>query len=370
MAPRRPLHSVLGRATRRCGEVPTTVDERRPTPRARCARWASPARRSAGAAAHARHGLVHLDGPPDDRRRRSSASTNRSFDPHELWRAGRSTHRVTHVRHRRRRVRAADGARARGGRGGGHAVRRLVAAWSSSPAASCGRRAASRRSSTRGVAACCIDGLGSSEAAGIGMMIRPPATSRRRPSFSSNPSTRVLTEDGRDGGSRARARSACSPSTRQRLPLGYYKDAEKTAATFRVDRRRALLDPRRLGARRGRRHASRCSAAARCASTPAARRSSPRRSRRSLKLHPAVDDCIVVGVPDESWGEAITAVVALAARRRAVERGADRRSRASGSPPTRRRSTSSSSSASCAARPARPTTGWAKETAIRDVATG
>jgi acyl-CoA synthetase (AMP-forming)/AMP-acid ligase II len=28
-----------------------------------------------------------------------------------------------------------------------------------------------------------------------------------------------------------------------------------------------------------------------------------------LKLHPDVEDCIVVGVPDERWGEAIVAVV-------------------------------------------------------------
>ena len=53
-----------------------------------------------------------------------------------------------------------------------------------------------------------------------------------------------------------------------------------------------------------------CSAAARCASTPAARRSTPRRSRRSLKTAPgraSTPSC--VGVPDERFGEAITAVV-------------------------------------------------------------
>ena len=38
------------------------------------------------------------------------------------------------------------------------------------------------------------------------------------------------------------------------IPLGYYKDPEKTAATFRTVARRALLDPRRLRDRRRRRH--------------------------------------------------------------------------------------------------------------------
>ncbi len=73
------------------------------------------------------------------------------------------------------------------------------------------------------------------------------------------------------------------------IPLGYYKDEEKTAATF-VDlgRGRALRDPRRLRQGRGRRHASPCSAAARSASTRVARRSTPRRSRaRSSRTPPS-----------------------------------------------------------------------------------
>ena len=41
----------------------------------------------------------------------------------------------------------------------------------------------------------------------------------------------------------------------------------------------------------------------------AARRSSPRRSSRALKAHPAVFDAIVVGVPDERWGQRVAAVV-------------------------------------------------------------
>ena len=38
-----------------------------------------------------------------------------------------------------------------------------------------------------------------------------------------------------------------------------------------------------------------------------------------MKLHPAVDDCLVVGVPDERFGERIVAVVALGAGRRRDE---------------------------------------------------
>ncbi len=84
-----------------------------------------------------------------------------------------------------------------------------------------------------------------------------------------------------------------------------------------------------------------CSAAAASASTPAARRSTRRRSRRSLKLHPTVADAAVVGVPDERFGEAITALVEPYpgdARRRG---GADRPRQGATSPATRRRSGSS-----------------------------
>ena len=102
-----------------------------------------------------------------------------------------------------------------------------------------------------------------------------PARPERPGDHRGRPRRRAGLGRGRDG-----AASAAG------VPVGYYKDAEKTRAHVPRHRRRALLDPRRLRHRRGRRHASGCSAAARCASTPAARRSSPRRSRRRSRRHP------------------------------------------------------------------------------------
>jgi fatty-acyl-CoA synthase len=37
----------------------------------------------------------------------------------------------------------------------------------------------------------------------------------------------------------------------------------------------------------------------------------PEEVEEVLKLHESVDDCAVVGVPDEKWGQAITGIVAL-----------------------------------------------------------
>ena len=68
---------------------------------------------------------------------------------------------------------------------------------------------------------------------------------------------------------------------RGNVPLEYYKDPEKSAATFVTGPSGDALRPgRRHGDPRGGRHDHACSAAARSASTPAARRSSPRRSSR------------------------------------------------------------------------------------------
>ena len=132
--------------------------------------------------------------------------------------------------------------------------------------------------------------------------------------FTLGENTRVITEDGRDvePGSGEIGRVAVGGYQ----PVGYYKDPEKTAAHLPRDRRRALLGARATSPRSRPTARSRCSAAARCASTPAARRSSPRRSRRSSRRIPSVRDAVAVGVPDEKFGEAITAVVELAARRR------------------------------------------------------
>jgi acyl-CoA synthetase (AMP-forming)/AMP-acid ligase II len=151
-----------------------------------------------------------------------------------------------------------------------------------------------------------VDSLGSSEAIGMASSTVSSDESAQTASFKISPDTRVVTEDGRDivWGSGEMGRVAMRGFT----PIGYYKDPEKSAATFQViDGVRysipgdfATVDAdgtvRLLG--RG----------SQCINT-GGEKVYPEEVEEVLKLHPTVNDAAVVGVPDERFGEAITALV-------------------------------------------------------------
>jgi 3-oxocholest-4-en-26-oate---CoA ligase len=96
------------------------------------------------------------------------------------------------------------------------------------------------------------------------------------------------------------------------LPTGYYKDGSKSAATFQVlngkrwsipgDFARVEADGTIVLLGRG----SVCI-------NSGGEKIFPEEVEEAVKLHPSVADCLVVGVPDERFGEAVTAVVALRA---------------------------------------------------------
>ena len=172
---------------------------------------------------------------------------------------------------------------------------------------------------------------------------------------------------GDDLTARARRRATTSSAgwpRRAGSPLGYLGDAAKTARTFPVDRRRALLGARRPGPAARRRHASSCTAATRSRSTPAARRSSPRRSRRRSATIPACTTCVVAGRPSERWGNEVVAVVQL---RDGVAPSTDEPScsprPSSTSPATSCPRRSSSSTRSCARPSGKADYRWARTTA-------
>ena len=97
------------------------------------------------------------------------------------------------------------------------------------------------------------------------------------------------------------------------IPVGYYKDPEKTAATFRsVGGRRYSIpgDYATVEADGTIRLLGRGSA---CINT-GGEKVYPEEVELALRAHPDVFDCVVVGVPDERWGEKIVALGAPARR--------------------------------------------------------
>jgi 3-oxocholest-4-en-26-oate---CoA ligase len=152
-----------------------------------------------------------------------------------------------------------------------------------------------------------VDTLGSSEAIGMARNVTTAGDSRAKPAtFALSAHTKVLTDDGREvvPGSGERGRVAL----RGRTPIGYYKDPEKSASTFVTfegvrwsipgDHAEVEADGtiRLLG--RG----------SQCINT-GGEKVYPEEVEEALKLHPSVADAAVIGLPDERFGEAITALV-------------------------------------------------------------
>jgi fatty-acyl-CoA synthase len=151
-----------------------------------------------------------------------------------------------------------------------------------------------------------VDLVGSSEGVGFASSVTKRSRSTATARFKLGEYAQVLTEDGRPvepGSGEVGVLAVGGP-----IPVGYYKDPEKTAATFRRiggavwsvpgDHAQVEMDGtiRLLG--RG----------SVCINT-GGEKVFPEEVEEALKTHPGVVDCNVVGLPDEKWGQAITAVV-------------------------------------------------------------
>ncbi|MBX3706367.1 MAG: acyl-CoA synthetase [Pseudomonadales bacterium] len=152
------------------------------------------------------------------------------------------------------------------------------------------------------------DGFSSSEAIGLGSSVMTRDAEVEVAKFTLGPTCKVFTEDHREvvPGSGEAGMVAVSGY----LPVGYYKDADKTARTFPViggvrysipgDWVRVEADGSLTLLGRG----------SNCINT-AGEKVYPEEVEEALKHHPSVFDALVVGLPDEKWGQAITAVVQL-----------------------------------------------------------
>ena len=157
------------------------------------------------------------------------------------------------------------------------------------------------------------DSFGSSEAVGFGVSIMTAAGEVRTAKFTVGDRCKVFSEDHREiaPGSGEKGFIARSGP----IPVGYYKDPEKTAKTFPtingvrysipVDWCTVEADGTLTLLGRG----SACI-------NSAGEKIYPEEVEEALKTHPDVEDALVVGVPDYRWGNAVIGVVQL--RRGAV----------------------------------------------------
>ena len=152
-----------------------------------------------------------------------------------------------------------------------------------------------------------IDTMGSTEG-GMGSQVATRDLPTQTAKFALYEGARVFMDDGRPvlPGSGEIGRVALS----QGIPLGYYKDQKKTDelikeidgvrysfpgdyATVESDGTITLLGRGSMVINTG------------------GEKVFPEEVEEALKRHPAVDDCLVVGVPDERFGERVTAVLSL-----------------------------------------------------------
>jgi acyl-CoA synthetase (AMP-forming)/AMP-acid ligase II len=152
-----------------------------------------------------------------------------------------------------------------------------------------------------------IDGFGSSESGGQGTQVTMAGMKATTGSFRMNDQTTVLAQD------LSGALAPGSPETgwlarMGHVPLGYFKDAEKTARTFPVingvryavpgDHARIAGDGSIIVLGRGS-----------VSINSGGEKIYPEEVEQALKHHPSVYDAVVVGTPNERFGEQVTAVV-------------------------------------------------------------
>jgi fatty-acyl-CoA synthase len=151
-----------------------------------------------------------------------------------------------------------------------------------------------------------FDAMGSTEGSmGNQMTVRGGSTETAK--FTQNPTTKVFTEDGREvpAGSGEVGMIAVGGF----VPLGYFKDADRMARTFRTingvrysfpgDLAQVAADGTLILLGRGSQVIN-----------SGGEKIFPEEVEEAVKRVPGIRDCLVVGVDDERFGQAVTAVAA------------------------------------------------------------
>jgi 3-oxocholest-4-en-26-oate---CoA ligase len=154
-----------------------------------------------------------------------------------------------------------------------------------------------------------VDAFSSSEALGMGQSVSSAAGASTTAKFTLGEHTKVITEDGREvqPGSGETGRVAVGGWQ----PVGYYKDEAKSAATFIMFEGKRYSVPGDYAMVEADGSLSLLGRGSVCINT-GGEKVFPEEVEEVLKTHGSIVDAVAVGIPDEKFGEAITAVVELA----------------------------------------------------------
>jgi fatty-acyl-CoA synthase len=151
-----------------------------------------------------------------------------------------------------------------------------------------------------------VDAYSSSEAIGLGQSVSTAGAEAGTAKFVLGENARVITDDGRDvePGSGETGRVAVRGYT----PIGYYKDPDKSAATFVTLDGDTYSIPGDYATVEADGSLTLLGRGSVCINT-GGEKVFPEEVEEVLKQHPTVFDAVAVGLPDDKFGEAITAVI-------------------------------------------------------------
>ena len=128
--------------------------------------------------------------------------------------------------------------------------------------------------------------------------------------FRLNPTTRVFNDDG--GEVKPGSGEIGMIANGGMVPLAYYKDPEKSARTFRVVNGVRYSFPGDMATVEADGTITLLGRGSNCINT-AGEKVFPEEVEESVKRHDAVFDCLVVGMPDDKFGERVVAVASVRA---------------------------------------------------------
>ena len=156
-----------------------------------------------------------------------------------------------------------------------------------------------------------LDSFGSSEAVGFGLSVMTAAGAVQTARFQIGDDVKVFNDAGQEVG---RGTGEIGMIARAgAIPEGYYKDPVKTAATFRTVNGVRYSIPGDFCTVETDGTITLLGRGSGCINT-AGEKVFPEEVEEVLKQHPDVEDALVVGLPDEKWGQVVTAVVELRAQ--------------------------------------------------------